>query len=133
VIKFATDVVAFNRDILGIDRRTKSLLEAAELDQTTKCLREEIDELERAHQNTDFIEGVDALIDLVYFAIGGLYRMGLSPEEIAQCAEIIHNCNMRKEKGVVWRRGDGSAADATKPSGWKGPEELMAVVLGGNL
>jgi predicted HAD superfamily Cof-like phosphohydrolase len=133
VIKFATDVVAFNREVLSIYPRKKSLLESAELDQTTKCLREEVDELERAHQNTDFIEGVDALIDLIYFAVGGLYRMGLTSEEMTQCSEIIHNCNMRKEKGVVRRRGDGSAADAVKPDGWKGPEELMAIVLGGDL
>lgn len=130
---FANSVVEFNKDVLGIEKRKKSLLPPPELNQTTKCLREEIDEFEKAHSHGDFVEGVDALMDLMYFAIGGLYRMGLSPEEMDACWKVIHECNMNKQIGVVPRRGDGSSPDAVKPDGWKGPEEKIAEILGGSL
>jgi len=131
--KFAKDVTAFNYEVLGIELREKSLLSANEMSQTINCLKEELKEFEDANTAGDFVASVDALIDLMYFAVGGLYRMGLTPAEIGRCSEIVHEHNMRKKLGVVPRRGDGSAPDAVKSEEWIGPERLMAEALGGKL
>jgi len=128
---FAPNVVHFNREVLGIEQREKGLLNRAELELTKKSLEEEVMEFEVAHGMHDYIGAVDALIDLMYFAVGGLHKMGVTVDEMERCAEAVHSCNMTKRKGVVLRRGDGSAADATKPCEWIGPEQLIAEILGG--
>jgi predicted HAD superfamily Cof-like phosphohydrolase len=133
VKRYALNVIDFNKRILRIEERKKGLLSTAELDITKKCLDEESSEFFDAHMNGDFIGAVDALIDDIYFAVGALYKMGLSAEEIEKCADAVHYCNMRKEIGVNERRGDGSASDAVKPEDWIGPEERIAIILGGQI
>ncbi len=128
--QFASDVIDFNRQVLSITHRDKGLLSVPELNQTINCLREEIDEFHEAHENGDFIASVDALIDLIYFAVGGLYRMGLDSDEIADCASVVHVANMEKKLGIVPRRGDGSSPDAVKSTEWIGPEHRLAAILG---
>ena len=128
--QFASNVIDFNRQVLGITYRDKGLLSVPELNQTINCLREEIDEFHEAHENGDFIASVDALIDLIYFAVGGLYRMGLNSEEMTECVNVVHTANMEKKLGIVPRRGDGSSPDAIKSTEWTGPEHRLAAILG---
>jgi predicted HAD superfamily Cof-like phosphohydrolase len=126
---FADNVVDFNQKVLKIDQRPIGLLPDAEQKITLKCLREEIDELEEAIQKGDIIGCIDALIDLKYFATGGMYKMGLMADTIDQCEEAVHSANMEKKLGVNARRGDGSAADAVKPETWVPPEERISEIL----
>jgi predicted HAD superfamily Cof-like phosphohydrolase len=128
--EFAQDVIRFNSKILGIKTRPKGLLSSGEMDHLHKCLLEELNEFTDGHNHSDYIECIDSLIDLMYFAVGGLYKMGMTSKQIAKCAKIIHNCNMQKKKGVVARRQTDGSVDAAKPSKWKSPEELLAKALG---
>jgi predicted HAD superfamily Cof-like phosphohydrolase len=124
-----TSVIDFNQRVLHVLPRPLGLLNEAETEITAKCLREESDEFEAAIAEGDFIGAVDALVDSIYFAIGGLYKLGLTAESIEQSIFAVHNANMEKKLGVNARRGDGSAADAVKPEGWVGPEERISVIL----
>lgn len=64
----------------------------------------------------------DAFLDAVYFACGGLVRMGLDPSPLWA---IVHGQNMAKvhPDGTVKRREhDGKVI---KPEGWVDPHELL--------
>lgn len=132
-MSFPHQVVEFNQKVLNIQQRNKDILNKAEYDISVKCLKEEIQEFEEAYENGDYIGQVDALIDLMYFAIGVLYKKGLTPEEIVLCSTAVHEANMEKKLGVNHRRGDGSAADAVKPEGWIAPEQRIIDILDGNV
>lgn len=127
--KFVSEVVEFNQQILGIEQRPVGLLSDAELDISVRCLTEEVNEFEDAHNNGDIIGAIDGAVDLLYFGIGVLYKLGLTDEDIGAVCSAVHSANMEKKKGVNERRGDGTAADAVKPEGWVGPEERIAGIL----
>lgn len=126
---FAENVVEFNEKILGVTKPkiSKPTSEAASF--LISCLQEEIKEYIRAYNTGNEIDCIDALIDLMYFAVGGLHRLGLTPDQMAQCGRIIHKANMNKQLGVVSRRGDGSLPDAVKPENWSSPEASMRQYL----
>lgn len=77
-------------------------------------MREELEEFEAAGTIED---QADAIIDLVYFAMGCLTEMGVPPEGVW---EAVHKANMSK----LWP--DGVHVDAVgkviKPAGWRNPE-----------
>ena len=124
-------VRVFQEEIIGHKLGEKRLLTDAELKLACNQLREEVEEFEEAHDVKDFIGAIDANLDIMYFAMGNLHKMGLTPDEVMQCFTAVNHCNMTKRKGVVERRGDGSAPDAVKPEGWIGPEVRIADILGG--
>lgn len=64
----------------------------------------------------DILEQADALVDLVYVAMGTAVMLGLPWE--ALWADV-HAANMRKERGISKR---GHKIDVIKPSGWVGPK-----------
>lgn len=61
---------------------------------TFRLLDEEVDELYRA--STD-IDKLDALVDIVYVAIGAMWKLGLSPEQITQAIHVVCDSNDSKE------------------------------------
>jgi predicted HAD superfamily Cof-like phosphohydrolase len=68
----------------------------------------------------------DAMIDIIYFALGGLVEMGVKPERLF---DIVHAANMAKlwEDGRPRFRGDGKVI---KPEGWRDPgPELEREIL----
>jgi predicted HAD superfamily Cof-like phosphohydrolase len=78
-------------------------------------------------QAQDFNEQVDAILDLIYFAIGRLYEMGV-PEEVAKMYfNNVHKANMKKVRGKTKR---GHDADASKPEGWQPPFHDIGVING---
>lgn len=127
---FAQQVVEFNQQILGITQRPIGELPKHEFEISMACLQEEIDEFEEAVRGGDVIGAVDAMVDLMYFANGVLYKMGLTAQEIDDCCEAVHNANMEKKRGVNAKRAVEGAADAVKPEGWVSPEERIAAILG---
>lgn len=129
---FTNQVIEFNQQILGIQPREKNMLNLVEYDISCKALLEEVEEFQEGHLNGDFIACVDAMVDLMYFSVGVLYKMGLSAEEITKCMTAVHEANMEKKLGVNYKRGDGSAADAVKPYGWISPEHRIIDILDGN-
>lgn len=79
-------------------------------------MQEEIEEFIEAE---NIYEQADAMIDLIYFALGTLVEMGVKPEKLF---DIVHEANMSKlwSDGQVHRRkGDGKVI---KPPEWEDPE-----------
>lgn len=69
---------------------------------------------------------VDALIDAIYFAAGGLVRMGL---DAAPLWAIVHGQNMAKRQpdgSVLRREGDRKIV---KPEGWVDPHQLLVAEI----
>jgi len=125
---FFEQVSGFNREIINYQqpqRVTELPHDVKEL--TLIQLREEIDELAEAKTATDEL---DALIDLIYFAYGAIYKMGVSAQVFNTATTIVHQSNMTKAAGKKANRGyDGTAVDAVKPANFIAPEELLSVLI----
>ena len=78
-------------------------------------LEEEIQEFKDGYANNSFNEMADALIDLIYFALGHSYRMGINFNDNFL---LVHKANMQKIKANT----DRGETDAEKPEGWQEPE-----------
>ena len=88
-------------------------------------MREELGEFEDA---ANIYEQADAMIDLIYFALGTLVEMGVKPDELF---DIVHKANMTKlwSDGKVHRReGDGKVI---KPPDWEDPEPKIRAAING--
>lgn len=70
----------------------------------------------RSNVPADYYAQADALIDLVYVALGTAVMMGLPWDALW---DDVHAANMRKVKGMSKR---GMEDDVTKPIGWRGPQ-----------
>lgn len=128
---FVEQVVEFNEKIIGVGQRDIGLLNPQELEYAIKAIDEEKQEFFQAHHQQDVIGAVDAVVDLLYFGIGFLRRMGLSADQISSCMTAVHEANMEKKLSTsVHKRVEG-VPDAAKPEGWVGPEERIAFILGG--
>ena len=74
----------------------------------------------------DLVTQCDALIDLIYFALGTFVEMGVDPLPLF---EAVHQANIDK----LW---DGQPkynpvnGKTLKPSGWIGPEERIKQLIG---
>lgn len=128
---FVDQVVEFNQCVLKIEQRDVDMLKQNEFEISMKCLQEELDEFQEAYKNGDIIGCIDAIIDLKYFAVGVMYKMGLTPDVMKQCMTAVHEANMEKKLGVVTKRAVEGAADAVKPAGWVSPEERIIDILDG--
>ena len=117
----------FNREIIDTKRDQIEPLEENEFKWLMGTLREEIQECEEAKTT---IDQIDAILDLIYFACGGLTRMGLSHEQSSHIFKIVHDANMRKAKGKKKGRVIESDLDAIKPDDWEPPEKSMQEYLG---
>lgn len=123
-------IVTFNQRILEIDQRPISMMNAEEVEHTTSCLFEEVGEFSLAASMSDVVLSIDSLVDLIYFAIGAMYKFGLTRTQIEECILAVHYANMTKRRGVVERRAVKGAADAVKPEGWQSPETRISKILG---
>ena len=77
-------------------------------------LREEVEEFIHA-ETVD--EQVDAMVDLIYFALGTMVELGV---EAAPVFELVHQANMRK----LWPDGKprfGGDGKVQKPATWTDP------------
>lgn len=121
-------VCQFNEEVLKIEPRQFNNLSIDEFNMSKTCLLEEVDEFVEAYKNEDFIAQLDSLIDLIYFAVGIMYKMGLGPSQIDGSFEAVHLANLQKKLGVNSKREFG-VADAVKPSGWVPPEQRIREIL----
>lgn len=96
------------------------MLPPALLAQRLELLREELHEFELACAlgggRPDLAEQADALVDLVYVALGTAALMGLPWDRLWA---DVHRANMAKVRGMTKR---GHANDVMKPVGWVGPQ-----------
>lgn len=82
-------------------------------------MQEELDEFKEAVEADDIAEQADALIDLVFFAMGTAVHMGLPWQALWN--DVVR-ANMSKVPGVKPERG--FLVDCIKPEGWKGPKTM---------
>lgn len=85
-------------------------------------MQEELDEFAEAHADGDLPKMADALIDLVYVAMGTAHMMGLPWQELW---DEVQRANMSKERAVS--RDDSrskrkNSLDVVKPDGWTPPD-----------
>ena len=120
-------VEEFNKEIVGIDRNKPQSLDAKEFEWLIGVFEEEIQELQDAET---LVDQVDAIMDLIYFACGGITRMGINHEKAKAVFHTIHDANMQKARGKKEGRAVEFELDASKPEGWQPPEEKIAALLG---
>lgn len=85
-------------------------------------LEEELHELLKSHRDGDLAGVADALVDLVYVALGTAHMYGIPFDEIFN---EVQRANMQKErsKGSADPRSKrGSSLDVVKPAGWRPPD-----------
>lgn len=77
------------------------------------------------HTNQDLAKQADALVDLVYVALGTAVMLGLPWDWLWN---DVQRANMAKVRGMTKR---GHAVDVTKPPGWQGPQTQRILDLAG--
>lgn len=92
-----------------------------------QCMQEELDEYVSAVMTGHMTKQLDALVDLVYFALGTAVLQGFPFNEAFM---LVHSANMEK---VRCERAEdslrGSTFDVIKPEGWVAPEEKIRLLL----
>ena len=124
------EIYEFNREVLGANPRQMVLtLDLPEQEWLVAALKEEIQEFEDSRSDA---EKVDALIDLCYFAIGGLVKLGLDEEQAQACFDAVHRANMTKKPGIKdTRPNDGSIVDAIKDENFQDPTDAIEEIING--
>lgn len=86
---------------------------------------EECNEFITAVEEKDIVEQADAMIDLIYFALGTLVEMGIEPDNLFS---IVQDANMSKvwPDGKVHNRADGKTI---KPPTWEDPHGKLAAEI----
>ncbi|MCL2773198.1 MAG: hypothetical protein FWD71_07585 [Oscillospiraceae bacterium] len=77
-----------------------------------------LEEIQEFMESGNIYDQADAMIDLIYFALGTLVEMGVKPKEIF---DIVQNANMSKlwsDGNVHHRESDGKVI---KPPDWEDP------------
>lgn len=121
------EVFDFNKFNVGVEERSLGAYSKDERTWMHKVLTEEADELRDARH---LVHQVDACIDSIIFALGGLYRLGLNPDQAERCFIAVMAKNKLKKPGQNANRKVGDVKDAVKPDGFKGPEHDIARILG---
>lgn len=94
-------------------------------------------------ESAEFIDGwhegdlqkqLDALVDLVYVALGTAVMMGLTPEAWQCLWDSVQNANMNKvlakdlEESLA-KTGRGHPMDVVKPDGWVSPTARQLEII----
>lgn len=83
-------------------------------------LEEELSEFAKSAAENDLPGMADALIDLVYVAMGTAYMMGLPWQQLWEEVQRANMTKVRADNETQSKRG--SSLDVIKPPGWKGPD-----------
>jgi predicted HAD superfamily Cof-like phosphohydrolase len=82
-------------------------------------LFEELREYEIAVRQGNLENQLDALVDLVYVALGTAYLQGF---DLAEAWRRVQAANLQKVRGDAAASKRGSAHDVVKPEGWVPPD-----------
>jgi predicted HAD superfamily Cof-like phosphohydrolase len=85
-----------------------------------KFLKEELAELEEGYREYDLPKIADALVDLVYVALGTAHLHGLPFDELFAEVQRVNMTKVRATCTSDSRRG--STFDVVKPAGWTPPD-----------
>lgn len=78
--------------------------------------------IDKAEVTTLLSKSLDAIIDLIYVALGTAHLQGFSAEMIEEAWRRVHEANMKKVRAE--KKEDslrGSTFDVVKPPGWEPP------------
>lgn len=109
------DVRKFQRKFGMLTRGIPGHVTQRKLNGRIEFLQEELNEFKVAVEAQDLAEQADALVDLVYVALGTAASLGLPWKALW---DDVHRANMAKERGITHR---GHKVDCIKPNGWVGP------------
>ena len=116
-MKLIKDVYKFNKKVIGTKQPEKfSVLNRERLLFALTAMYEELNEFTVANNRANVGEALDAMIDLIYFALGRCYEMGITIEQFEKCWNVVQEKNMAKKRGTKNR---GTDQDAMKPEGWQ--------------
>lgn len=108
--------VKFGNDYSGKPRNLPDDL----LNFRVRFLEEELTEYKHAAISEDLEGQLDALVDLVYVAIGTAYLQGFNFQE---AWKRVHAANMRKVRATDAAQSKrGHSSDVVKPVGWEAPD-----------
>lgn len=113
-------VADFNREVVALPiPETPQVIGPERQNWANAALQEELTEFNEAIDSGDVLEAADALIDLVYFALGRLVEMGVPAIAVM---DEVQRANMDKEQGELSKRPGSMGHDAIKPAGWQAPD-----------
>jgi predicted HAD superfamily Cof-like phosphohydrolase len=117
---FISDIDDFHKKFGFEPRKIGKKPDVSLLQFRLKFLCEELLEMQVDAQKND-LEGVlDALVDLVYVAIGTAWLLNL---DFDKAWSMVHQANMKKVRADKENQGKrGSILDVVKPEGWKKPD-----------
>jgi predicted HAD superfamily Cof-like phosphohydrolase len=107
------------------------LIGIEEVEFRNRFLAEEVRELGDAQARGDLVGIADALVDIVYVALGTAHYYGVPFDEVWA---KVHRANLRKERATDAadaRSVRGSALDVVKPEGWEPPDVEGVLVAHG--
>ncbi len=98
------------------------MMDAARARKRYNWMLEEINEFLEADE---IVEQADAMIDVMYFALGTLVEMGIKPDELFK---IVQEANMSK----LWEDGKphySPEGKTIKPATWQDPHEKLKACI----
>ena len=119
------DVKDFHQKFGLLCHDTPGHLSRRKLGERIEFLSEELNEFIEACKTQDLAEQADALVDLVYVALGTAVMLGLPWDELWA---DVQRANMAKVRGVGKR---GHAVDCVKPPGWSPPQGHAILLAAG--
>ncbi len=123
------EVEKFNHEVIGINRKPGTIEDQTEFNWCIGTIREELDEFIEAHDQQDFIAELDSVIDLLYFGVGFMTRMGIPAYVSKEIFYAVHTANMTKNRGMKEERDVTHDLDAVKPIDWESPEDKIYAIL----
>lgn len=123
-----SDVRAFHEKFAVPMASEPSWLDSEAVAFRYKFMQEELDEFVEAVSQQDLLLAGDALVDLVYVALGTALMMGLP---WAKMWAEVQRANMAKERATsAGQSKRGSALDVVKPAGWTPPDHSQFIGSG---
>lgn len=116
------DVDAFHTKFCLEVPSTPHFLDEEALEFRLKFLREEVQEFEDAHRAGDMKGAADALVDLVYVAVGTALMMGLRAVWWSLWGRVQDKNMLKRRAGHAGESKRGSSLDVVKPEGWTPPD-----------
>lgn len=118
--RMLTKVEQFNLEVCTLPIPAEpTIMDEQRLEWANTAMQEELTEFNGACEAGDVLEAADALIDLVYFALGRLIEMGVPATAVM---DEVQRANMDKQQGELSKRPGSMGHDAVKPAGWQAPD-----------
>lgn len=121
--KMWEDIKDFHKMFSLPQNELPSVLNKELYDFRYRFMYEELGEFEDAHDRGDVVKAFDALLDLVYVAMGTAYMMNVPWDEGWSHVQYANMTKKRAEKVGDSKRG--STFDVVKPEGWVAPDAMI--------